>query len=73
MDLDCALNIIKHGGKEQGELALIQMVNRLSWYDKNYEALVKNPIIRLLRPLIKLLAKTEDQHWNEFIPPWVKQ
>lgn len=73
MLLDCAMVIIQHGGKQYVEKQLIHLVNKYCWYEKNYQAIIENPVIRLLRPMIKRLAKTEDQYWSEFIPPWVKQ
>lgn len=73
MDLDCSMVIIEHGGKKYVEKQLIHMVSKYCWYANNYQAIVNNPLIRLLRPVIKRLAKKEDQYWGEFIPPWVKK
>ncbi|OAI15114.1 hypothetical protein A1507_14510 [Methylomonas koyamae] len=73
MIIDCAMVITQHGGKKHVEKILSQLANKLSWYEKNYQAIIQNPIIRLLRPIIKRLAKNEDQYWSEFIPPWVKR
>ena len=72
MDLDCSMVIIQHGGKKFVEKQLIDMVTKYCWYTKNYLAIVNNPIIRFLRPIIKRLAK-EDQSWSEYIPTWVKK
>ncbi|ANE55597.1 glycosyltransferase family 2 protein [Methylomonas sp. DH-1] len=73
MLIDCAMVIAHHGGKKHVEKKLNQLANKLCWYEKNYQAIIENPIIKLLRPIIKRLAKNEDQYWSEFIPPWVKQ
>lgn len=73
MDLDCSMVIIEHGGKKYVEQQLTNMVNRYCWYENNYLTIVNNPIIRFLRPLIKRLAKKEDQYWNESVPYWVKK
>ncbi|WP_445370629.1 glycosyltransferase family 2 protein [Methylomonas sp. HW2-6] len=72
MLLDCAMVIIQHGGKKQVEKQLTDIINKYCWYEKNYQAIIQNPVIRFLRPIIKRLAKNEDQYWSEFIPPWVK-
>ena len=73
MILDCSMVIIQHGGKQYVEKRLVDMVNKYCWYKKNYQAIIDNPVIKFLRPIIKRLAKHEDQYWSEFIPPWVKR
>jgi hypothetical protein len=73
MLIDCSMVIIQHGGKQYVEHYLVDMVNKYCWYDKNYQTIVNNPIIKFLRPFIKRLAKNEDQYWSEFIPSWVKE
>jgi len=73
MILDCSMVIAQHGGKEYVEKQMINMVNKFSWYEKNYQAIISNPILKLLRPIIKLLAKNDHQYWSEVIPPWVKK
>jgi len=71
MMLDCALVIIRHGGESFVKKKLEQIMMKYSWYRRNYEAIVNNPIMKLLRPLVKRLSKP-GEYWNEFIPPWVK-
>lgn len=73
MNLDCSMVIIEHGGKKYVEKRLIHMISKYCWYANNYQAIINNPFIRLFRPIIKRLARKEDQYWNEFIPPWVKE
>lgn len=73
MVLDCSMVIVQHGGKQYVENRLVEMVNKYCWYEKNYQAIIDNPVIKFLRPVIKRLAKHEDQYWSEFIPPWVKK
>lgn len=71
MQLDCALVIIKHGGEKVVRPQLDQMVARYAWYQKNYEAIVNNPFLKFIRPLVKRLS-SEGNYWNDQIPPWVK-
>ena len=73
MLLDCAMVITQHGGRQHVEKQLTQLINKYCWYEKNYQAIINNPVIKFLRPIIKRLAKSEDQYWSEFIPPWIKQ
>jgi hypothetical protein len=72
MRLDCALVIIRHGGEHAVRKSLDRMVARLTWYHRNYEAITTNPLIRILQPVIKRLAKPGG-YWNDTIPPWVKE
>jgi glycosyltransferase involved in cell wall biosynthesis len=69
--LDCALIIIKHGGEEVVRSMLEQIVARYAWYQKNYEAIINNPFLKFIRPLVKRLS-SEGNYWNDQIPPWVK-
>jgi glycosyltransferase involved in cell wall biosynthesis len=71
--LDSCLVIAEHGGKEYAQKHLTQMINRLAWYNSNYESIVNNPLLKFLRPIIKLLSKSEDKYWSDNIPPWVKE
>lgn len=71
MQLDCALIITRHGGEHEVRKLLEDMVTRYSWYRRNYEAIASNPILKLLRPIVKRFSKP-GEYWNEFVPPWVK-
>lgn len=71
MHLDCALVIIKHGGEEAVRPQLEQLVARYAWYHKNYEAIVNNPFIKFIRPIVKRLS-SDDNYWSNQIPPWMK-
>jgi len=71
MRLDCALVIIRHGGEHVVRKTLEEMITRYSWYRRNYEAIVSNPLLKMLRPIVKRFAKP-GEYWNDFIPPWVK-
>lgn len=71
MQLDCALVIIRHGGEDLVRKTLEDLVTRYSWYRRNYEVIVGNPILKLLRPLIKRFSKP-GYYWSDFVPPWVK-
>lgn len=71
MQLDCALVIIKHGGEKAVRPLLEQLVARYAWYHKNYEAIINNPFLKFIRPLVKRLS-SEGNYWNDQIPPWVK-
>lgn len=71
MRLDCALIIIRHGGEEVARKTLEEMITQFSWYRRNYETIVSNPLLKLLRPLVKRLSRP-GEYWNDFVPPWVK-
>ncbi len=71
MLLDCSLVIIKHGGEHIARKTLEELVNRYSWYRRNYETIINNPILRTLRPLIKRFSKP-GEYWNDIVPPWAK-
>lgn len=71
MQLDCALVIIKHGGESAVRKMLEDMVIRYAWYHKNYEAIIHNPLLKVMRPIIKRLSR-EGEYWNDRVPPWVK-
>jgi len=70
--LDCGLVICRHGGEAVARKTLEDMITRYSWYRRNYEAVVSNPVLKLLRPVIKRFAKPGG-YWNEAVPPWLKQ
>lgn len=72
MRLDCAIVIIKHGGEHAVRKSLDEMVTRYSWYRKNYETVVSNPILKILRPFIKRFSRP-GEYWSEIVPPWVKE
>lgn len=72
MRLDIALVIIRHGGEHVVVDSLNNMVARLTWYHRNYEAISRHPIIKFLRPIIKRFSK-EGEYWSNTIPPWVKE
>lgn len=71
MRLDCALVIIRHGGEHAVRKTLEEMIARYSWYRRNYEAIVNNPLLKLLRPIIKRISRP-GEYWNDMVPPWVK-
>ena len=73
MDMDCALVIMKHGGEKEARKTLEAMANQLAWYKKNYEAIVSNPMLRILQPIIKRMASNAQGYWQETVPPWVKK
>jgi len=72
------LVIAKHGGTEalkSGMLAMSKRIDslteQLKWYDRNYEIIVNHPLMKVMRPLVKRIAK-KDFYWNDKVPPWVK-
>lgn len=71
MRLDCALVIIRHGGEHVVRKTLEGMITRYSWYRRNYEAIVSNPLLKMLRPIVKRFSKP-GEYWNDLVPPWVK-
>lgn len=71
MRLDCALVIIHHGGEHVVRKTLDEMITRYSWYRRNYETVVNNPLLKILRPFVKRFSKP-GEYWIDFVPPWVK-
>ncbi|MDD2801513.1 MAG: glycosyltransferase family 2 protein [Methylococcales bacterium] len=78
MRVEGLLVIAKHGGTGALKTGMIKMnkqiddlTRRLSWYERNYEIIVNHPLTRLLRPIVKRLAKKDD-YWQDKVPPWVK-
>lgn len=72
MEMDCALVIFKHGGEKEARKVLEPMANKLAWYKKNYEAIVSNPLLRILHPIIKRLVRSDQGYWQKDVPPWIK-
>lgn len=71
MLLDCSLVIIKHGGEHIARKTLEDLVNRYSWYRRNYETIINNPVLKMLRPVVKRFSK-HGEYWSDFVPPWAK-
>ena len=71
MRLDCAIVVIKHGGGDVVRGGLEAMVNQLGWYRRNYEGIVNNPVLKLLRPLLKRF-EGPGGHLIDAGPPWTK-
>ncbi|MCE9550653.1 MAG: glycosyltransferase [Betaproteobacteria bacterium] len=71
MRLDCALVIIRHGGEHVVRKTLEVMITRYTWYRRNYETIVSNPLLKMLRPIVKRFSKP-GEYWNDLVPPWVK-
>lgn len=78
MRLECLMVIAKHGGTAALKTEILKMsqridnlTRRLNWYERNYEIIVNHPLTRLLRPIVKRLAK-KDYYWQDKVPPWVK-
>ena len=71
MTVDCALIISKHGGIAYAHKPLDEMAAQFEWLRSNYEIIVNNPVLKLLRPVIKRFSK-EGGYWRETVPPWVK-
>lgn len=72
MRLDCSIVIIRHGGERAVRPLLERMVSRYAWYRKNYEAIVKHPLIRAIQPVVKRLSGGR-QGWQHTVPPWVER
>lgn len=72
MRLDCALVIIRHGGEHAVRKTLEDMITRYSWYRRNYDAVVGNPIVKFLQPLVKRCSKP-GEYWSDIVPPWIKE
>ncbi len=73
MRLECAIIIIRHGGESEVRNILENMVTKYTWYQENYEAIINNPIIKFLQPIIKILARDERGYWKDQVPPWVNK
>lgn len=71
MRLDCAIVVVRHGGEHAVRPYLEDMVNRYSWYRRNYEIIVNHPLMRVLRPLVKRISSAGN-YWQAEVPPWVK-
>lgn len=57
MVVDCALVIIKNGGEREGRRYLEAMADRLAHLERMAAKLTRNPVYRLLRPLVKGTTK----------------
>jgi len=47
--------------------------NAIEWYERNYTITVQHPLVRLIRPLAKLMASSDDQFWRDSVPAWIRQ
>jgi len=60
--------------KHQAERLLNEIesiTKRLRWYEENHNKILSHPLVRLVSPLAKWLARDENQYWRNSIPPWV--
>jgi hypothetical protein len=78
MRVECLMVIAKHGGTGALKVEILKMsqridsmTQRLNWYERNYEVIVNHPLTRILRPIVKRLAK-KDYYWQDKVPPWLK-
>jgi len=78
MRVEGLLVIGKHGGTKDLKTEMLKMTEqiddlnrRLGWYERNYEIIVNHPLVRILRPIVKRLAK-EGAYWQNKVPPWVR-
>jgi hypothetical protein len=53
MTVDCALVITRAGGEKYVRQQLYNLADKLTGCEKKFEELASNPIVRLLRPLLK--------------------
>lgn len=44
----------------------------IDWYEANYLNTVRNPFVRMVRPLAKMMARSEEQFWRDKLPDWVR-
>jgi glycosyltransferase involved in cell wall biosynthesis len=56
MVVDCALVIMRNGGERYGRQYLDQMADRLAHAERQLRRVTRNPLYRLLRPLLKRRA-----------------
>ena len=45
----------------------------IQWYEQNHMNVVRHPLVRLVRPIAKLMARSDDQFWRDNLPTWVRQ
>lgn len=74
-----AFVIERHGGdgeiRRQADLLIRQiekMAKQLAWYERNYANVISHPLVRLVRPLAKRLARDESRYWRDQVPEWVR-
>jgi glycosyltransferase involved in cell wall biosynthesis len=49
------------------------MTKSLKWYEENHSKMLSHPLVRLIRPLAKRIARDESQYWSTSIPQWVNK
>ncbi len=67
--LTTAVVIINHGGAPAVLGYLEEMNRNLTYYKTNLNKILNNPIIRIMRPVLKLFVKPAVS-WQDALPPW---
>ena len=70
--IDCAIVVMRHGGEKAARSYLEDVAARLTYSEQNLNKILNNPVIRLVRPAIKLFVKPALR-WREVTPPWSNQ
>jgi len=70
--IDCAIVVMRHGGEKAARSYLEDVAARLTYSEQNLNKILNNPVIRLVRPAIKLFVKPALR-WRDATPPWSNQ
>ena len=69
MRLDCLITIIRHGGDAHVRKRLQELTNELCSYRSKYERIVGHPLIRLAKPILRMLSRQSARSRPD-APPW---
>jgi glycosyltransferase involved in cell wall biosynthesis len=70
MRVDISLIIMRHGGGEQAvRKHLENMAQRLAWYELKVKTIENHPIVKAVKPFLKLIAKLMTGR-REITPKW---
>lgn len=69
MRLDCLITIIRHGGEPHVRQRLQEILVELTSYRNQYERIVGHPLVRLAKPLLRLIDRLSTRRAPD-APPW---
>jgi len=67
--VDSAIVIMRHGGEQQIREHLEDIARKLSYYEPNLNLIIRNPIFKLVEPIVKLFMKSATR-WRDIMPSW---
>lgn len=80
MRLESARLLERHGAEGEFERAMAELVSELraqreslAWYQSSFQDVVGHPLVRALRPLVKVLARRPSQYWMQDLPGWIQR